>query len=389
MLGTPRWLERGPATVFVGALSDSETTTRSIATLSERRSKRILLVRMSAIGDVVMASPVASALRRAHPDAFIVWLVQPETCPLVVDHPAVDEVIVWPVVEWKALWTERRFGELWKRFRALQAKLRGYRFDLAIDMQGLLKSGFLVWLTRAPERISLGASEGSRMLMTRVLSRYAGIPALIGTEYHYLAVTLGLPVDDFRMVVGLSESSQQRAGQMIDEAFGSSARFAAIIHCTTRPQKHWVEEYWVELMRRLRQEHDLGAVVLGGPSDEQAGERLTQAAEGGVNLAGRTSLQEAAAVISRAALVVGVDTGLTHIGTAFARPTICLFGSTRPYLNAGPKTRVLYQALPCSPCRRRPTCGGRFDCMRELTVSQVLATTQELMVANEPVESVD
>ncbi len=97
-------------------------------------------------------------------------------------------------------------------------------------------------------------------------------------------------------------------------------------------------------------------------------------------MAGETSLSQAAALISRARLLVGVDTGLMHMGIAFAVPTIAIFGSTCPYLDTGrDNTRILYKALDCSPCRRRPTCDGRFDCMQEIGVEEVLGNARELL----------
>ena len=92
-----------------------------------------------------------------------------------------------------------------------------------------------------------------------------------------------------------------------------------------------------------------------------------------ISLAGATRLPEAAALIRHAGLLVGVDTGLTHMGTAFATPTVALFGSTRPYLDTGRSNgRVIWLGLPCSPCRRRPTCDGAFTCLRDITADRVM-----------------
>jgi len=89
---------------------------------------------------------------------------------------------------------------------------------------------------------------------------------------------------------------------------------------------------------------------------------------------------QSAAVIKNAALMIGVDTGLTHMGTAFMRPTVALFGSTCPYLiTASPATRVLYHPFPCSPCRRSPTCSGEFPCMADITVAEVMENSVQLL----------
>ena len=99
-----------------------------------------------------------------------------------------------------------------------------------------------------------------------------------------------------------------------------------------------------------------------------------------INLAGTTRLRQAAALIEKAALVVGVDTGLTHMGIAAGVPTVALFGSTCPYLDTGrDNTRIIYKALPCAPCKRRPTCDGAYTCMRDISVDDVLGATAGLL----------
>ena len=94
-------------------------------------------------------------------------------------------------------------------------------------------------------------------------------------------------------------------------------------------------------------------------------------------MVGKTTLLESAALVSGAQLVIGVDTGLTHMGWAFSVPTIALFGSTFPYrAPEGLRGEVLYRDMACSPCRRKPTCGGSFDCLGDITVEQVIATAK-------------
>jgi len=98
-----------------------------------------------------------------------------------------------------------------------------------------------------------------------------------------------------------------------------------------------------------------------------------------INLAGKTSLLEAIAIIDSSTAVIGVDTGLTHIGIAKDKPTVALFGSTRPYLNPdSDKARVIYEDMSCAPCRRNPTCNGQFTCMRNLTAEKVLHALDEV-----------
>ena len=338
----------------------------------------ILIIRLSAIGDVVMASPLIRALRDKYPEARIAWLAQPEAMPLLAANPRLDEVLVWPRQEWSRLWREKHYFQLLGAVRAFRRELRTHGFDLVLDTQGLLKSGLLAWMTGASQRIGLGSREGSARLMTRVVDKPQDDPR-IGSEYRHLAETLGLATEPFAMDVALSAEDARFADEFI-AAEGLGDSYVVICPFTTRPQKHWIEDRWPVLVDRLGAELGLPVVMLGGPGDVEAAAHIASAAPQVHNRAGQTSLGQAAALISRARLLIGVDTGLMHMGIAFARPTIALFGSTCPYLDSGrDDTRILYKALDCSPCRRRPTCGGAFTCMQQIGVDEVLDTARELL----------
>ncbi|WP_374335911.1 glycosyltransferase family 9 protein [Methyloversatilis sp.] len=343
--------------------------------------KRVLIVRTSAIGDVVFASPLAAALRRTHPDAFIAWLVEPGIEALIAHDPDIDARILWPKAEWARLWRERRFGELWRRVRALRAELRRYRFDTVLDLQGLLKSGFLSWLAGARARVGLGSREGSQWLMTRVVPRGSD-SARISSEYLHLAEQLELDTRDFLPTLHVPADADARAQALLAEHGLRSGRYAVFAVFTTRPQKHWFEDAWQALAQKLATQNGLTPVLLGGPADAGAAARIAAGAPGLVNLVGRTNLPEAAALVRGAGLLVGVDTGLTHMGIAFATPTVAIFGSTCPYTITGrTNARVIWLGLQCSPCRRRPTCGGAFTCLRDITPDRVLEEVARALAA--------
>ncbi|MBV5308652.1 glycosyltransferase family 9 protein [Chromatium okenii] len=344
----------------------------------------ILLIRLSAIGDIVFASPLIAALRRAYPNARIVWLVQAEYRALLDHHPDLDDVIACPLRHWRQLWRERHFGALLRSIWVLRATLQSYNVDLAIDLQGLLKSGLLTWLSAARERIGLGSREGSQWLMTRTVPR-GGIARQIGSEYRYLAETLRLPTDDWAMAVHYSATEAAFIADMLLEKRITQS-YAVLCPFTTRPQKHWFEDRWLALAARLQAELGLTPLLLGGAAEHLAATRMTAASSGQlVNLVGKTSLTEAAALIDQAALVIAVDTGLGHIGIALNTPSLLLFGSTRPYLDTGrTNAQVLYHALPCSPCKRHPTCDGKFDCLRQISVDTVINTAKRLIKNENP-----
>jgi heptosyltransferase-1 len=340
--------------------------------------QRILIIRLSAIGDIIMTSALLPVLAEAYPEAKLSWLVEETSASLLQGHPRLDTLYIWPRRRWGALWRERRYLTLFREFRQLAGALRRAHFDLVLDLQGLLKSGLWAWLSGGKLRIGLGSAEGSQWLMSKVVDNYTETRRL-GSEYLKLAEEMGLNTDGFAMDIRPDAAAQAQAEAKL-AASGVSGRFVVFCPFTTRPQKHWFEDRWVQLAQRLAQEKGLQIVVLGGPSDRDSAERLAAAVPGLLNLAGQTTLPECAAIIDKASLLVGVDTGLTHLGTAMGTPTIALFGSTRPYLKPGTeRTKVLYAALACSPCRRHPSCEGRFDCMQWHTPDTVFAEATMLM----------
>ncbi|MES9993405.1 MAG: glycosyltransferase family 9 protein [Candidatus Thiodiazotropha sp.] len=347
--------------------------------LPDLENPSILIVRLSAIGDIVFATPLIDAIRLRYPGAHISWLVQEESKGLLQHHPGLDRVIVWPRQQWKSHWKQRQWRGLWQALRAFRDELRSHHFDIALDVQGLMKSGFLTWLSGAGTCIGLGSREGSQWLMNRVIEK-GGEPRRIASEYLYFAQQLGLTTDSFEMRIGLSEADRDYAQTLI-VTNGLQQGYIVISPFTTRPQKHWLRRSWIDLLAAIEAEWGLPVVMLGGPGDETAAAAIENDGSAQlINLAGETSLRQAAALIERAALIIGVDTGLTHMGIAMSRPTLCLFGSTRPYLDTThDNAKVIYHARDCSPCKRNPTCKGRYDCMRDIKVMEVMRRASELI----------
>ena len=339
----------------------------------------ILIIRPSAIGDVVMASPMIKVLREAYPEARLVWLAEPQVRELLEANPALDQVILWSKAQWRQLLRKGRLftlaREMWRFARALRRE----RFDLALDAQGLLRSRLLAWLSGARERIGFASREPGRFLMSRIVSKGPESKHM-SSEYRHLMTELGLHPGAFAPSIATALKDRQTA-QDLNREIG--AEFVVFAPFTTRPQKHWFEERWAELARKIDERFGLPVVILGGPGDAEAGRRIRERAAGKISdFCGKTTIGQAAALVERSTLVIGVDTGLTHLGTAFERPTIALFGATCPYLQtASSKTRVLYEKQPCSPCRRNPVCNGEFPCMARHSVESVLAAAESFLIA--------
>ena len=349
-------------------------------------------MRLTARGDVLLASPMIEALRRRYPAAHIAWAVESHARSMIEHHDGLDEIIVWDRAAWKGMIRAGRWGALWRAFRELRARLRAPRFDVALDLQGLLRSGWVAWLSGAPVRIGLGSKEGSRMLMTGTVPRHGTAPGSTSLQYPYFADALGLPGEALALRLVLGDGEESFAARFIAE-HGLGGGYAALVPFTTRPQKHWFEDRWGEIAVRIRAELGLPVVILGGPADCEAAGRIAAAATGHapegrptaeptragtgspppiIDLTGRTRLGEAAAVVKHAGLFLGVDTCLSHVSVAYRRPSVLLFGSNIPYREAPhARARIALELQPCAPCGNRPTCGGAFWCMRALEMDEV------------------
>lgn len=341
--------------------------------------RSILIIRLSAIGDIIMASGVIPCLRAAYPGATISWLMEAGNEDLLRHNPRLDHVFSWPRRHWRELRRQGAYRTWWQEFRQLQRDLHQQQFDWVLDLQGLMKSGAWAWLAGGRRRIGLGSKEGSQWLMHETVARDLDSP-LIAKEYRRLMMVLGAAPERFAMDIVTSSANAAQAAKLLEEA-GVTAPFAIFCPFTTRPQKHWLDERWGLLAQRLHETIGIVPILVGGPGDRAHGEAIIAASRGtALNLCGRTRLDEGAALIERAALVVGVDTGMTHLGIALNRPTLTLLGSTDPYFATGTaRGRVLYHPLPCFPCYRRPTCHGEYPCMRLHEVDQVLASARELL----------
>ncbi|MEJ6473664.1 glycosyltransferase family 9 protein [Pseudoalteromonas piscicida] len=337
----------------------------------------ILIVRLSAIGDIVMASGLISALKTCYPEAKLSWLAEPAGASLLQQNPLLDEVILWPRSEWQKTRKAQGLIALLKQVRSFKQMLASREFDLVLDAQGLLKSGVLAWLCGAKYKVGINSREGSQWLMNKVVS----VPwsADISSEYRAAARFFGAPETAFQYSLIAANETQQRVALLLSE-HTKNQPYVVFCPFTTRAQKHWLDEYWSELYKQVKQSLCDTIIMLGGPSDIAHSERLARQMPEVINLTGKTQLLECSEIIRGAKGVIGVDTGLTHMAMAHQTPVIALFGSTLPYENTFSSTaKVLSDKLACSPCKRRPTCEARYDCMAGLTPQRVSQALGEVL----------
>jgi heptosyltransferase-2 len=310
---------------------------------------RILVVAPNWIGDMLMAQPLLARLKQRRPGVSIDVLAPEWVAPVARRMAEVDEVIVAPF----------RHGPLQLRERwRLGRGLRGV-YAQAIVLPNTWKSALAPFFADIPLRS--GYVGESRFGLLNFLYRKKKGEAMAMhyarlSEHPKDALEGALPAP--KLVVSSAEVQEARAKFRLPERYVVLAPGAEY-----GPAKRW--PYFKELSERIAQ-----PVILGSGKDREPAQGLA-----GTNLVGRTSLDEAIALIAGAASVISNDSGLMHVAAALGRPQVALFGSSSPEHTPpqSPSARVLWLRLDCSPCFQRECPLGHFRCMRDISVEQVLA----------------
>ncbi len=346
--------------------------------------RSILIVKLSAIGDVIQTLPMVTALKNQYPEARIDWLVEEDACDILRGHPALDRVIISRRKSWlRGICRRGKIRETLREIGRFLRELRSRHYDMVIDNHGILKSGLLVVLVRGRRKIgfrpSAGIAEEGNYLFTNERYRPLSIERHALDRYLDLVSQMGVPVDGATLDFPVPDELRVKAEDLLRQN-GFLSRPIVVIH----PMAKWETKQWplVNFARLISAlvEKDASVVVTGSPQDvEPVTEILIQAGcyRRVLNLAGRTSLKELAGIFSLADLVVTPDTGPMHLAAAVKAPLIALFGPTAPWRTGpyGNYNRVIRKALPCTPCFRK-RCGS-LECMTSITVDEVLAAAEE------------
>ena len=295
--------------------------------------RRILLIRPSALGDVFRSVPVAASIAEAFPGVPLDWVVQTEFVDAVRSHPAVDRVIPFPRRELNGFWNP--FGGWQRTARFLETLRNGY--DLAIDAQGLARSGAMAIFSGAGVRIGFAdAREFGWLGLNRRIRVAKGLPAVD----RMLAMLEGagiVPDKDLRLVV--PEDAEADWSAWRDRHLGN-ARYAALAPTARWRSKQWPEERFAELARRLLEDRHVDRVLLlGAPGEKDVLAGISGDRSDVVSIAGAGPLAWSMAAVRDAAIVVGNDSAMLHAAAGFHRPLVGLFGPTDP-VECGPWGRV-------------------------------------------------
>jgi lipopolysaccharide heptosyltransferase II len=355
--------------------------------------RRILVIRVDLIGDVVLSLPAVRALKRAYPEAEIDFLALKSSAGILANEPEIARVLTFDPYFWR-----RRLGMLnpraWREAGAFLRELRDRRYDLAVSVSGDIAS-ILARLSGATRRVGY-AEEAYPHLLTdpapggRYRSRTHEVRYVVALAEEAGAV---VTPSDARLSLRVDRASEDRVAAMVAQARNSSGRRGPVvtIHAGARngQAKRWPTSHIAALATRLARELDALVLLTGAPGEASLAEAVERQSGGNVvDLCGKTSLPELAALLAASDLVISGDSGPMHIACAVGTPVVALHGPTDPAISGptDPSASVLRVPLWCSPCYdASATAECRFGnpvCMKSLAPDVVyLAARRQLGVS--------
>ena len=341
--------------------------------LTELRARRIALVKPSALGDVIHTLPVLDALRQRFPEARITWIVNKSFAPLLLGHPALDETLPFDRQGLK-----KGFRQALSASLAFAKQLRRRRFDLVLDLQGLLRSGLMAAATGAARRVGLStAREGSRLFYTDLIVIPKDCVEHAVDRNWRMAEALGVGHLPKRFFVPIPDDAREWADRQLLSYprpwlfFGVGARWLT---------KRWPPESFAILAQRAQRQFG-GTAFFIGAADETPLAQQVIAKLGGVarDFTGQTTLPQLAALLQRADAMISNDTGPLHLAAALGRPIVAPYTCTvvrrhGPYgaMQGAVETSVWCRGSYVKRC-------DRMECMSELLPDRLWPFLHEIL----------
>jgi 3-deoxy-D-manno-octulosonic-acid transferase/heptosyltransferase-1 len=337
--------------------------------LPEQKMK-ILIVKLSSLGDVIHTLPVLSSLKQRFPESHITWLIEEQSVELLRDHPFVDKVLVFPKNRWMGALT--RFGSIpgcLQEISRFISDIRADHYDVVLDFQGLLKSGVFIGLVRAKQKWGFfpGREKSHIFLSDRV--PYPSGPLHSVERYLTLIEALGCERQPPKFVIPIRQSHRTTVWAFFEKHAIDPNLPLVLLHPGTRWEtKMWEESKWARLADILQAEYGCTILFTGNEREASmitriAGSMRTAA----INTAGMWSLNELAFLQAQATVVVTPDSGPMHLAASLGTPVIALFGPTDPVLTGpyGTGHTIITKDVDCRPCFKRQ-CSSK-ECMTGIT----------------------
>lgn len=353
--------------------------------MENNKTKKILILRLSAIGDVLHATPVARELKKMQPDAHITWMVSPPADRLLAENPYIDELLVWDRRPLDEAFAHKNLIAAYLELKKAHALLKARHFDLVLDIQGLFLTGLLAKLSGAKRRIGIHERhEGNPFFMSEMAPNIESPHKVL--RYLSALMPLGFEQKDFTpgLTLNLPESLKGFAEKFWQEHGMDPQRPILMVTIrTTWPDKNWEPENFGLALKDLPE--NVQIVFCGASSDEtyiqEAQSHMNRAS---LSIAGQTSLLELAALLQSATLLLSCDTGPLHIADAIGCKTISLWGPTQPDVY-GPLTQGHEFILTPHACKRclKTKCKYKTNaCMKAITPEMVTTKLKNIFTSN-------
>jgi lipopolysaccharide heptosyltransferase II len=374
---------------LAGLVTAAARLLRRTRPLSPDEVRRILVIRLDLLGDLVLSLPAVGALKRTYPHAEVTMLTLPYAADLLQLAPDVDHSFSYDVNRIRRP-RDVLTASNYREFFALVGQLRRARFDLCLSLHGRFAC-VLAWLSGCPRRFGYRL-EAYPFMLTNSLPGGRYLARQHETAYSLgLAAAAGAVVDWARPPapkLTIPAAEQRRMRHLLAEFEIRPDGLLVILHpgASNGSAKRWPTEYWGQLASRLHDERAATIVVTGAPSEAETVKAVVRACTfRPLVMAGQTSIPQLGALLKRADLLLSSDSGPAHMAAALGTPQVTIFGPTDPvvYRPLGSRAVVLRGDLPCSPCydaRATAECRfGHVNCMRQLLPAEVYEACVRLL----------
>jgi len=342
--------------------------------------KRILIIRLSAIGDVLRVLPALQVLKRHFPNSFIGWVAEESSYDILAAQPTIDEVFLFPKNSLRSKLTSlRHFNAGAREFLSFIRDIRSRRFDLAIDFHGLFKSGIISLLSGAPERVGFARGDCKECNFLFNNRRFSLGQRRMSRIERNLALlqNMGLDTHHDRPVIYVPESDREFVRQFFRQQQIDRRRPVVVIHpgtSPTTPYKRWEPYRYAVVADQAIAARAAQIIFTWAGTEQEIVHEITSMMKYRAIVAPELqNLCQLAALFASSDLYVGSDTGPMHLAAFVGIPVVAVFGPTDPVVNE-PYARtphiIIRKETPCSPCRKY-TCSKR-DCIKDVSETNVI-----------------
>lgn len=329
--------------------------------------KNILVVKLSAIGDVIHALPVSYAIKETFPDAKLTWVVEPPAYDLLKINPYIDKIIVFRKKEFKTL------KGLARNFFPFRKEIQAENYDAVLDLQGLFKSAAIAFFAQSNTKLGIcNMRELSNKISKPVIGEHA--KGHIVERYLDTARAIGCRVDEVVFPIKIPPEESLKAIEiMVHAGLYEENPYIVFAIGANWPNKRWSTDFFAELGDWIYNLNIVPVIIGGGVLDENRAEEIISKMEiPPINLVNKTNLIQLAYVIKKSRLVIGGDTGPVHLAAGLGVKTLMLMGPTDANRNGpyGQIENAIEVDTDCKGCWKR-ACPKNEDCLKKISVQTV------------------